>query len=568
MKAFLLKAVRSLGKRLFHGPGFASLLRRCGIEPYRYWILVDLFETLGKRQEVARTGSDAYSMRTLVTFWLFFSGVLGVVMGALGAAAGVYLLVFLALTAFQLSMLLIPEIAEGLVNPVEGLILAHQPVNGATWLAAKLTHLIRIVVYVVAGVNGVPSLVPLLGLSGEGFRPFVYPIMHLLAALGVGLVVGFVCCSLFGWLVRFVPVRRLKAAAAMVQVIPMFIAAGIQFLSASGALVNELPCWFMSIEPPEAWLGIGGAVPGGFPVLLAVVAFALTTVAVVPGLRALSVDHLIRVSSLMHSGSRVRRRVPKGWSIGPRIARFAGGQAARAGYEYLRAMVLRDWQFRKNMAMNTPYLFIGLIVLLVAGTEITPFATGFAYTHLLPHLIGLMVFFTCLYLGYGNDYKAVWWFAIVPDSSFRPLARGIHAGLWFLLVAVPNVVCLLVLAWSWGVGDALWFIAFSTAVASLYLAVGLRLIDGLPFGKQTPPARQVVTLAMTMIYLVVLSVAIGIQYLVFRSVVAVAAVTIIVSVGACFLTRATLADFESRIRRSLNPGAVRQFLAFVEQKTE
>ena len=219
-------------------------------------------------------------------------------------------------------------------------------------------------------------------------------------------------------------------------------------------------------------------------------------------------------------------------------------------------MVLRDWQFRKNMAMNTPYLFIGLIVLLVAGTEITPFAAGFAYTHLLPHLIGLTVFFTCLYLGYGNDYKAVWSFTIVPDSSFRPFVRGIHAGLCFLLVAVPNFFCLLVLAWSWGVRDALWVIAFSTTVASLYLAVGLRLIDGLPFGKQTPPARQVVTLAMTMIYFVVLSVAIGIQYLVFRSVVAVAAVTIIVSVGACFLTRATLADFESRIRRSLNPGAV------------
>ena len=47
----------------------------------------------------------------------------------------------------KLTDLPLPEIAEGLVNPVEGLILAHQPVNGHTWLAAKLTHLIRIVVY-------------------------------------------------------------------------------------------------------------------------------------------------------------------------------------------------------------------------------------------------------------------------------------------------------------------------------------------------------------------------------------------------------------------------------------
>lgn len=434
-------------------------------------------------------------------------------------------------------------------------------------MAAKLTHLIRIVVYVVAGVNVVPALVPLLGPSGEGFRPLVYPILHLLAALGVGLVVGFLCCSLFGWLVRFIPIRRLKAAAAMVQVIPMLIGAGLQFLSASGVLVNNMERWLMSIEPPEAWLEIGNAVPGGFPALLGVMVFAFITVAVVPGLRALSVDHLIRVSSLMRSGAPVRRRVRRGWPMGPRIARFAGGQAGRAGYEYLRSMVLRDWQFRKNMAVNTPYLFIGLIGLLVVGTETTPFAAGFAYTHFLPHLIGLVVFFTCLYLAYGNDYKAVWTFGIVPGSSFRPFARGIHGGLWLLLVLFPNLVCFLVLTWSWGVRDALWVIAYSTAVASLYLAVGLRLIDGIPFGKQTPPARQVVTLAMMMVYFVVLSVAIGIQYLVFRSVVAVAAVTVLVGVGACLLTMATLADFESRIRQCLNPGTGRQFLAFVQPKT-
>ena len=568
MKALLMKALDRLGKRLFHGPEFTALLRRCGIEPRRYRILVDLFETLGKRQEFARMGSDAYSMRTLTIIWFVFSGGLSVMMAAFGAGAGVYLLVFLALTAFQLSMLLVPEIAEGLVNPVEGLILAHQPVNGATWLAAKLTHLIRIVFYVVAAVNVVPAFVPLLGPGGEGFSPLVYPILHLLAALGVGLVVGFLCCSLFGWLVRFIPVRRLKAAAAMVQVIPMFFAAGLQFLSASGALVNELPDWFLSIEAPEAWLGIGNAVPGGFPALLGVLAVALIAAAAVPGLRALSVDHLIRVSSLMHSGAGVRRRVLRGWSLGPQFARFAGGQAGRAGYEYLRSMVLRDWQFRKNMAVNTPYLFIGLIALLVAGTETTPFAAGFAYTHFLPHLIGVMVLFTCLFLAYGNNHKAVWPFAIAPDSSFSPFARGIHGGLWLLLVVFPNFICFLVLAWSWGVRDALWLIAFSTAVGSLYLAVGLRLIDGIPFGKQTPPARQVVTMAMTVVYFVVLSLAMGIQYLVFRSGVAVAAVTIMVSVGAYFLTLATLADFESRIRQSLNPGAARQFLAFVQPKTE
>ena len=231
-------------------------------------------------------------------------------------------------------------------------------------------------------------------------------------------------------------------------------------------------------------------------------------------------------------------------------------------------MMMRDCQFRKNMALNAAYVIVFLVALLFAGREVTPFASEFAFTHLLPHLIGLIVFFSCLYLAYGNDYKAVWSFAIVPDTSFRSYVRGIHAGLWFLLVAVPHAFWLLVLTWSWGARDALWVIAFSTAVTSLYLAVGLRLIDGLPFGKQTPPAPQMLTMPMMMIYLLVVTAAIGIQYLVFRSVVVVAAVTIMASVGACFLTRATLGDFESRIRRSLHPGAAKGFLAFVQQKPE
>ena len=154
-------------------------------------------------------------------------------------------------------------------------------------------------------------------------------------------------------------------------------------------------------------------------------------------------------------------------------------------------------------------MIIGFIAMLVAGREVSPFAPGFAYTHFLPHLVGLMVLYWCLFLGYGNDYKGIWSFLIVPDASFRPFVRGIHAGLWLMLIFIPIVFWLFVLTWSWGVHDAVLLIAYSTVVAFLYLGVGLRLIDGVPFGKQTPPARSVVTLGMTLGYLVVLGIALG-----------------------------------------------------------
>ena len=542
----------SRGARFLRGAAFASVLGRCGIDPHKYWILVDLFEMLSKRQELFRMGSHDQSMRSMTLIWFLLSGLISLVMAASGASLGVYLLVFVGLTVFQLGMLLVSEVAESLVNPVEGLILAHQPVNGATWLGARLTHLLRIVVYVVVGVNSVPALVGVFLPHDDGFLPLAYFPIHFLIALGVGLVVALLCCSLFGWLVRFVPVRRLKAAATVVQVVPMSLPFAYNFL---GDFREEFVRRAARIAVPEEWLAAGDAAPGGLPALLGVAGLAAAIVAVVFGLQALSSDHLIRVSNQMHSGAGVRRRQWGRWDIGLWISRFAGGQASRAGFAYLSSMMVRDWQFRKNMAQYLPAVVIGFIAMLVAGLEVSPFAPGLAYTHMLPHLVGIIVLYCCLFLGYGNDYKGIWSFLIVPDASFRPFVRGIHAGLWLILIVVPNVSWLIVLTWSWGVRDAVLLIAYSTVVAFLYLGVGLRLIDGVPFGKQAPPAQKVVTLGMTLGYLVVLGIALGIQYLLFRSVVVVTVVIFVAGLGAYFLNRAALADFESRIRLNLKPSA-------------
>ncbi len=499
-------------------------------------------------------GSHKSSMLFFAIIWFILSSCISLLMAFFDVSPGIYLLVFVGLTVFQVSLLLIPEVAENLVNPVEGLILAHQPVNGATWSGAKLTHLIKVVVYVVAGVNGVPALVGVFLPHTNRFLSLVYPPMHFLITLGVGLVAALLCCSLFGWLIRFIPVRRLKAAAAMAQVVPMFFAFGFSFLN---LLEKDLVSWAVSIELPGKWLAIGDVVPGGFPAMLGVVGIGVAIAGTVSGLRALSGDHLIRVSGLMHSGSRVRRLEWRRWKVGPWIARFAGGQASRAGFAYLCSMMVRDWQFRRNMAAFTTMIIFGFVFLLVYGREVSPFAPGFAYTHFLPHLAGWTVFTACLFLAYGNDYKGIRSFSIVPDSSLRPFVRGIHAALWLVLVVVPNLLFLFVLAWSWGARDAVFFIAYSTAVASLYLAVGLRLIEGVPFGKPRPPDRSAVALEIILVYLVVLGIAIGIQYVLFRSLVAVAVLTLVVGLGTYFLTRVTLAGFESRVWFHLNPGASR-----------
>ena len=184
--------------------------------------------------------------------------------------------------------------------------------------------------------------------------------------------------------------------------------------------------------------------------------------------------------------------------------------------------------------------------------------------HFLPHLLGLAIILTCQFLAYGNDFKGIAWFFIAPDSSFRPFAGGIHAALWLLLAAVPNLLSLPVLTWFWAVQEAVLFVAFSTAVASLYLGVGLRLIDGVPFGKQAPPTRSAVGLGLMLVFFMAAGIAVGIQHLLFRSAAAVVLVTLVVGVGARFLTRAVLDDFASRIRLQLKLAASGSVLLYKE----
>lgn len=536
-------------RRLVRGAAFAGLLERRGVDPRQYWVLVDLFETLGARQELVGLGNYD-SVRALAILWFILSALIGVVMAATGAAAEAYLLVFLALTVLQLSVVLVAEVAESLVNPVDGLILAHQPVSGTTWWAAKLTHLVRVVVYVVTGMNAAPALIGVLLSHPGAYSRLAYPLAHFLIVLATGLVVGLLCCSLFGWLVRFVPVRRLKAAAAVAQAVPLLLVFGFRYLV---DLAAELEARAASVELPAAWRAAGEALPGGFPALAAAAAAAVATLALVFGLRALSRDHLIRASSLMRTGAGTRRRRRRRLPIARWVGRIAGGQAARAGYEYVRSLLVRDWHFWRSMAMQAPGLVVVLVVLLVTGRDPSPFAPGFAFAHFLPHLLGMLGLVVCLFLAYGNGHKGVWSLAVVPDDRFGPFARGVHAALWVRVVLLPSAFWLIVLAWSWGIRDAALFIAYCIAVASFYLGLGLRMIAGVPFGRQMEPTRNALSMGAMLVLFMAVAVAVGIQYVLFRWVAAVVGVTIAVAVGAGLLTSITLEDFATRMRESLKP---------------
>ena len=538
--------------RIFRGKAFAAVLRRCGIEPRQYWLLVDLFGTLSKRQEVARMGSYDYSMRKMMAIFCFFGLLIGSMLAGFGASPGVFCLALIGLTVFQLSVVLLPEVAENLVNPVEGIVLAHQPVNGATWAGAKLTHLFKLVLYVVAAINVLPAIIGAALDHSSRFAASTYPPKHLLVALGAGLVVALLCCSFFGWLVRFIPARRLKRAAVVAQAFPMLFVLLPHFrdeLEAAYATAEDLfwssDWWVMSIIE---------TLPGGFATVLGIATTAVTIPAITLGLKSLSGDHLIRVSTLVQSGTGRRRVKNRRSSIGRWSARIAGGQAARAGFEYLGTMMLRDWQFKVNMAGTVPFVVMLVILPVLKGLSVlaSPFGVGFALSHLLPHALGLIIVTAGSALSFGNDYKGIWWFLVVPRTAFPQFAKGVYARLFLLLVIAPNLVLLVACVWRWGIPEAALFVAFSTVIASLYLAVGLHLVTGVPFGKQRDPSRQLISFFGVIIFFAAVGIGVGIQYLLFRAV-AMVVVSVLVG-GACayFLTRMAIDNLGSRIRVHLD----------------
>ena len=186
-----------------------------GIDPKRYWLLMDLFGQLSDRREILnQLGRDSSTLQ--VFSWVYFAlmSFFGLVFALMGMAVATYFWFLMGITAFFLLGILIPETSNSLVNPIEGLILAHQPIDGATYTAAKLSHLVRILLYLVPGLSVGPALAGLLLKDA----PWFYPLLHVAAAFAVGIVVALLCCAVFGWLIRFVPPRRLKAAGQVAEV--------------------------------------------------------------------------------------------------------------------------------------------------------------------------------------------------------------------------------------------------------------------------------------------------------------------------------------------------------------
>lgn len=507
----------------------APLLRLCGIDPVRYWLLLGLFGKISERREMlGHLGRDGFTLKAATLLYAVMAALLSVLMLLAQRSLSGYAGIFLFMTAFLLFIILLTETSNSLVNPTEALVLAHQPVDGATYTAAKLTHLLRIVLYLAPGLNVVPALVALF-IPG---CPFYYPLLHLAGALAVGLFIALLCCSIFGWLLRIAPPSRVKSWGQAIELIPLIFLSLLQF---APRVFTHLP-FRIALPQDSTWRNT------------LIAAFALLALAVgVFGIRALSADFLVRVSSMVQ-GRGTRARGSRRSRLGDLVARVCGGPPARAGFHYVSAMMWRDWQFRRQLVPMLPMLILPFIEMRRIPSA-SVFAPGFSPVHLVPHVIGALLFFISTLLVYGADYKGTWIFLLAPSGSLQGLANGTHAALWTRIILAPHGILLLATAWFWGPLDAMLFVAFSMAMASFYLGLELRLIEGLPFSKQPETTRSPFMVPLMLGGGLVMAAIVAVQYFViFRSRLAVVGATAIVAAGAWAVTRVSLKALGESIR--------------------
>ena len=117
------------------------------------------------------------------------------------------------------------------------------------------------------------------------------------------------------------------------------------------------------------------------------------------------------------------------------------------------------------------------------------------------------------------------------------------------LILAPELILLPVLAWQWGIRDAALFLAYSAAVSAVYLALELRLLEGVPFTRQADGLGNPSMMMILFVGGLVVGIAVALQYfLIFRSPQVVLAVTAVLAMVAWLVTRNSLETFEVGMR--------------------
>src|SRR5262249_32810035 len=159
--------------------------------------------------------------------------------------------------------------------------------------------------------------------------------------------------------------------------------------------------------------------------------------------------------------------------------------------------------------------------------------------------------FVCSQLPYGSDHLGNWLFTTVPSTVFKEFARGVHSALWITFVLTPHVIFLPLSVWLWRPADGFLFILYSLVAASLYLAVLIRFVNGVPFCRQVT-TRNAAVQSLGLVLILIAAFAAILQWRVlFQSHFLVSIFTPAAAIVAVLLTKMSLGTLDVAMRHSI-----------------
>jgi hypothetical protein len=530
----------------------AAILRKLGVDPVHYGLLLDLFGKLSDRQEF-EAGNARISLRVAVGTFAFFIGVINLVI-AFGPRPPVKLYVFgnLIVTTFMVVMILTMEAVNTFLNPLEASLLAHQPIRDRTYFASKLTFLGVVIGYVVFPINIVPALA---GLNLPD-ASWLHPLTYLIAAYLYGLFLALIVCGVLGSMFRILPVSRVRNSVLWVQIgFIVLLGAGPQIAAMLRGVTRNINLGNSTILPMNWFVALAMPMNSGWQELLtwpAIAALAGCILFILFGIQALSKDYMMRVHGLLRSGPS-GRRLSSG-TLGGAIRAIVGKPSGRAAFAFIYAMARTDWQFRRTAyPMLLQFMILPLLGLARTGLGHSPFQPGPpTFSQLLPHCAGALGLIFSFAILYSNQHRAAWIFITFPEASIRSFARGIFWTLWSALSVLP-VVLFPLCAWRWGIGDALLFMVYSLAIGSFYLSLELFLIDGMPFANPPEQLKGSMSGPLILVALLGASVLVLLQWLfVFQSRFVTAGAILVFIGGAYLLARVSIRYLEVNVLHNLH----------------
>jgi hypothetical protein len=546
-----VSALAQLRNRILERPAVRRLLERAGIQARQYRLLIDLFDTLAERYEMAGV-IGTIALGKMVGFCVLMSLFPCLFIFAHPPLA-IYVLIPMGLTTYQLFVIVMGDAANSLLNPQEASVLAHMPIGGLTYAAAKASHLILIVFLIVTASNVLPALA---GLLLPGARWF-FPLTHMLASYLAGFFVAFVICGAYGWLYHFVAPERLKGIALGIQV--SLFAVLIIVGNVARSLIQTLGkahlqpahwAWF----PPNWYVSIallGHAAPG-FHIWQAVLAAAGTGLLIALGLRSFGFEYLARATMLVQGRARAAGARPRtGW-IRHVVRLVSGSPAGTGACVFTGIMLRRDWNLKRQALPMVAMPIIAIIGIGFSQIGISPFTPGrFAPLHALPHVLAFMLLFPIAIMSQTDQPQGAAIFLTLPFRNMGAFARGVYCSLWLPSIGVAHLLLIFPAIWFWGWKDALLFVVFSTAMASLYLSVELFLMDGLPFANPVRLSAQNSLMPVMLVGAPCAAILALLQWLIFRSHTAAAIATVSVLLLAVLVTRFSLRHMANEFRANL-----------------